>query len=360
MSVSERIYRDVGGRKVPGVRVPIYIHNHDTHYLTDLKVYQDGMVDCWRLIPFAELREKVESGWVVTTLPPGAKVSIYPLSQFKATKVFNGVAEEDLLREVADHIEALNGRPTSEKRCLAVLRAYKDAPTEENKARLREAYEAIPSHNRHFILGDMDLKDLPIRLIVYGPQEIEGWSHRAASRKQRMPLPDIDVTAVLERLFPGPATQSHESPYMALAELYREIAGGALFPKETLAEVDALFKAGRGEEGLARVLVDLRGVLQRFARRPAVQIQLAWALSSLGSYLERLNRGAEAVELYVESFRVDPDGNAPGALARMAVRERDAALALRWDSLMAEFGLEPDGLEGVDLEAVRALLGRQG
>jgi len=359
--MSDRIYRDSGGRRIPGVSLRIYIHNGDKHYLADLKVFQDGMVDCWGLIPFDALREKVDSGWVVTTLPEGARVSIYPLGDFSVSDVFNLTTEEDLLLEVADHIEALNGRPTSEHRCLTVLRAYKDAPTEEHKSRLREAYEAIPSHKRQFVLGDMDLKDLPIRMIVYGPGELENWSHRMVAREEGLPLPEIDVKEVLERFFPGPELKTPESPYMALTQLYREVGvGESLFPKETLPEVHALFKSGRGQEGLDRVLADLRGVQRRSARRPVILIQLAEVLSLLGAYLEKLERRAEAVELHLESCQLDPDGGSPRALARMAVQRQDASLARRWVALMKELGIDllqqPDA-EGIDVAALRLLLG---
>jgi hypothetical protein len=52
-------------------------------------------------------------------------------------------------------------------------------------------------HNRQYVLHDMDLKDIPIRMIIYGEQEIENWSHRIAARRHGiMPLPWIKVKTV--------------------------------------------------------------------------------------------------------------------------------------------------------------------
>jgi hypothetical protein len=79
---------------------------------------------------------------------------------------------------VADETEELKGRPPSQETCYQAYKAFQDNPAEETREALRHAYEAVPKHNRHYVLHDMDLKDIPIRMILYGEQEIENWSHR--------------------------------------------------------------------------------------------------------------------------------------------------------------------------------------
>ena len=59
-------------------------------------------------------------------------------------------------------------------------------------AALRAAYEAVPEHHRMYV-GDMDTKDVAVRMIIYGEQEIEGWSHRLVARARGLPLPTIRV-----------------------------------------------------------------------------------------------------------------------------------------------------------------------
>jgi len=39
----------------------------------------------------------------------------------------------------------------------------------------------------------MDTKDVAVRMILYGDQEIENWSHWIASRERGEPLPAITV-----------------------------------------------------------------------------------------------------------------------------------------------------------------------
>ena len=72
-----------------------------------------------------------------------------------------------VVNEGRGEIEGLNGRPTSAMRCLTAWKAYKSAPSDAAKEALRIAYEAVPAHNRQYVLGDMDTKDHPIRYVLY-------------------------------------------------------------------------------------------------------------------------------------------------------------------------------------------------
>lgn len=157
------------GERIDGVFAMAFIHNFDYH-LTHISIYKDGMVDCWGLVTFEQFKEKVRSGWVVTQPPPDAKVSVSFLAGFTATNASYWIDPEEFIREVADEIDALNGRPCTAKRCQDAWKAYQDSPTDAAKAVLKAAYEAIPEHNRRFVLGDMDRKDHPIRRVLYPDQ----------------------------------------------------------------------------------------------------------------------------------------------------------------------------------------------
>ncbi len=146
-----------------------FIHNFDYH-LTHISIYRDGKVDCWGLVTFEEFQQKVRSGWVVTQPPPNAKVSVSFLASFVATEAHYCIDPEEFIREVADEIEGLNGRPTSRERCFAAWVAYEASPSDATRQSLRVAYEAVPEHNRRFVLGDQDRKDSPIRRVLYPEQ----------------------------------------------------------------------------------------------------------------------------------------------------------------------------------------------
>jgi hypothetical protein len=192
----DRISRLEEGKEIPGLFHHAFIHN-GPYFLTEIKVYQDGMVDCWGLVDIEEFKQKVRQGWVVTSLPEGAEVSISFLADFKATNVETWIEEEEFVKEVLDDIEFLNGRPTADVRCQQAYEKFQQEPSEEARQALREAYEAMPEHNRRYVLGDMDVKDIPIRMIIYGEEEIENWSHRLVARAMGVePLPTIHVPVI--------------------------------------------------------------------------------------------------------------------------------------------------------------------
>jgi len=55
------------------------------------------------------------------------------------------------------------------RRCIDAHEAYEQAPGEERREALRQAYEAVPEHLRMHC-GDMDSKDWPIRHILFGDE----------------------------------------------------------------------------------------------------------------------------------------------------------------------------------------------
>lgn len=165
----EGIYRENNGELIFGKSLFIYIHNLN-YYLTELRIYADGKIDCWELVNYEEFVEKVINGWVVTELPKNTEVSVFQLGCFTATAVRNWVKPEELVKEVADIIKELNGIPDTSKICQLAFEEYQKNPIEDNKERLRTAYESIPEHNRRYVLGDMDRKDGPIRSILYGEE----------------------------------------------------------------------------------------------------------------------------------------------------------------------------------------------
>jgi hypothetical protein len=196
MAAGFRTYRIADGKRIDGVFFLAFIHNGGYH-LSPISVYQDGMIDCWGLVDYEGFKEKVRSGWVVTQPPEGADITVTFLAAFKGVNASYWINPEELIKEVADEIEELNQRPSSAKKCGDAYARFQENPTKETRENLRRAYEAMPEHNRRFVLGDMDVKDIPIRMIIYGDDEIEKWSHRQVARQQGIqPLPSIRVKQV--------------------------------------------------------------------------------------------------------------------------------------------------------------------
>ena len=52
---------------------------------------------------------------------------------------------------------------------------------------------SISPHLRPYILGDIDVKDIPIRMIIYGKKEIENWSHYIVAKEMGYDLPENSI-----------------------------------------------------------------------------------------------------------------------------------------------------------------------
>ena len=136
--------------------------------LAPIQVFGDGQIDCWGQETFEEFKKKVRSGRVATQPPLNAEITVSSVGRFSVAGAAYEKDPEDLILEVADEIESLNGRPTSSKKCRDAWAAYEKSPTDAAKEILRLAYEAVPKHNRKYVLGDQDRKDRPIRQALFG------------------------------------------------------------------------------------------------------------------------------------------------------------------------------------------------
>ncbi|WP_330310714.1 NADAR family protein [Streptomyces sp. NBC_00523] len=134
------------------------------YYLDDLTVFADGLITCGERTDLDGLAKKLETGrWAVTDpeIPPPPA----PPSKWEA-RYSEPLTAEGFVLEVADRIEALSGRPTAGQRCWDAIRQHEQQPTEPNRELLRAAYLAVPAHLRVFVLGDMDLQDRPLRILL--------------------------------------------------------------------------------------------------------------------------------------------------------------------------------------------------
>jgi hypothetical protein len=184
-------------KKIKGDNVSVFVREGESLYLADLRAFADGVIELGRLpspvtLDLASLKEAIDQGRVVSSPPIGTRVEIYQLGSFAVTEELWSADIADILRSVPDLVDGANERPDSVGRCRLAFEAYLADPTETLRESLRIAYEAVPSRNRMYV-GDMDTKDIAVRMILYGDQEIEGWSHRVVARARGEQLPTITV-----------------------------------------------------------------------------------------------------------------------------------------------------------------------
>jgi len=112
------------------------------------------------------LRERLRTGRIATQLRQGAPASAHLLAGWRFDQPRLWIDADDLVGEVVDAIDRLNGRPDSSERCLRAIERYRWEPTEEHRRAIRATYDAVPRHLRGLLLGDQDRKDWPIRVLA--------------------------------------------------------------------------------------------------------------------------------------------------------------------------------------------------
>ncbi|WP_405832496.1 MULTISPECIES: NADAR domain-containing protein [unclassified Streptomyces] len=145
----------------------------DEHHTEHLFVYADGRITHgYEATDLAGLGRLLASGKIALD-PPGAREWTAEPSTW-GSRSPEPRTDEGFLLEVADEIARLAGRPTAADRCWDAVRSYQAEPTPERRARLRDAYLAVPAHLRVYVLGDMDLQDRPLRILTTDPGEAVG------------------------------------------------------------------------------------------------------------------------------------------------------------------------------------------
>lgn len=141
-----------------------------SYFLTNITIFKNSYIDCWGLLTLEEFIQKVEQGWVTVELDNSDDLEISIFGVGEITSGFEYIpykTNQDLITEVKDIIAQLNQQPDSSERCWNAWHKYEKDQSENNQINLQQAYEAVPKHNRVYILKDQDLKDFPIRRAIY-------------------------------------------------------------------------------------------------------------------------------------------------------------------------------------------------
>ncbi|TMQ89814.1 NADAR family protein [Actinomadura soli] len=159
-------HRLVDGERIDGSWCHVWVKGHSGYHVTDLFAYADGLLSCQETMDLQGLRRRLESGKIALT-DPGRPAPERPEPVPRWTARYpEPLTNEGFLGEVADEIEALNGRPTTSDLCWDAIKRYQGEPVEANRLLVRDAYLAIPPHRRVFVLGDMDRQDIPLRKLT--------------------------------------------------------------------------------------------------------------------------------------------------------------------------------------------------
>lgn len=185
-------------KKINGDGFDLFFREADKYFLVRLIAFADGKIRIERLpepieFDMRELTAQIRAGRILTEIPENSPVEIYGLGSFRCgAPAYPATTVDDKLLEARDIVEQQNDRPSSIEICRSAWKDYLENPTVESREKLKTAYENIPEHQRRYI-GDMDIKDTAVRMIIYGDDEIKNWSHYKVAEMLGDELPTIKV-----------------------------------------------------------------------------------------------------------------------------------------------------------------------
>src|SRR5262249_16065197 len=97
-------------RRLHGCAFPGIIMNGGYYFLTNLEVFEDGIVGCWEMLDLALFEEKLNSGWIVTSIPEGKNLSHHELGLFDVQEAHWVHTPKTLLSYVDRLVSELNPR----------------------------------------------------------------------------------------------------------------------------------------------------------------------------------------------------------------------------------------------------------
>ncbi|HEX8658313.1 MAG TPA: hypothetical protein VF690_12295 [Hymenobacter sp.] len=188
---------DFFSQRIDGASINLFYRLEAVYWLVQVNVFADGTLQLARLetpveLTLDELEQLVQQQVVLTEVVPGATVRVYGLGSFTVQQALYAVSARNKLLEIQDMQRTLAGEPTAIHLCREAYAAYAEQPTASRKQALREAYERVPDHLKRYV-GDMDVKDIQVRMVLYGEQEIEGWSHYQVAQARGEELPTIGL-----------------------------------------------------------------------------------------------------------------------------------------------------------------------
>lgn len=165
--------------RINGEKFHFFYRNDDNKtYLAELSIYKSGKIEITNLpkkktYKFEDLDNLTKNGTLTTDLKIGETVTILNLGSFN---VVSGscVDIKFKMNELTDKFNELNGRENNIAKCARIFEEYKQNPTKKLLDELKDAYEAVPEHQRTFV-GTMDTKDYEVRQIIYGDIVKKEW-----------------------------------------------------------------------------------------------------------------------------------------------------------------------------------------
>lgn len=144
--------------------------------VTALYAYEDGFfgIDSMdkKIFTFNDIENLFKDKELCVAPKSGDIISFGALGTAECASCYSKVKLNEKLKEIENASLKVQKKPDAHELCIRAYHAYLVEPNDFYKERLREAYEAVPEHERCF-LGDMDTRDSDFRRILYSNNKRE-------------------------------------------------------------------------------------------------------------------------------------------------------------------------------------------
>lgn len=165
---------DFGYELLKGDNAHIFLRNEGRLLLTELYCYKDETFSIDGLegyYTFDDIERMFKEKTLAVKPKSGETITLGDLGTAEA-EAKGAVSMKNKLAELKNKSLRVQGKPDAHDACINAYHEYLVEPTEFYKNKLREAYEAVPEHERMY-LGDMDTRDSDFRRILYSDRKRE-------------------------------------------------------------------------------------------------------------------------------------------------------------------------------------------
>lgn len=175
-SVPCKLKGNFGYDLLSGDNARIFLNKDGKLLLTELYAYKDGTFSVDGLgeeyLTFDDIGKLFKDKTLRTSPKKGEVVSFGAPGEAEVEVMRKPISSKQKLSELENKSLRVQDKPDAHDRCIAAYHAYLVEPTDFYRERLREAYEAVPEHERCY-LGDMDTRDSDFRRILYSDEKRE-------------------------------------------------------------------------------------------------------------------------------------------------------------------------------------------
>ena len=142
-----------------------------TGFADDTFLFSPDINKTGGVVTAQNITDMVNEGRILCAPPKGSVVRLHGLGTFEVANNNEwDISPQEKLKEILELPNRAGNKETVSHRCRRIYHQYLEYPSERTREMLREAYEAVPEHERMY-LGDMDSKDSDYVRILYHPNK---------------------------------------------------------------------------------------------------------------------------------------------------------------------------------------------